>query len=226
MNFKIFPYIAECKAYQNTKKQQITNFTSDKNVRLIIKPTLSFMLKMSQPTRAEKNREDLLHAAITVFLKHSIHAPLQMIIDHAGVGRATFYRNFADRQSLVFALLDEALRRVTEKTAIYSTYPDGLFQLLYSHCQDLAFLNILLDYWRVIDAQDPRLIQFLAARQQLIQPLIDQAIQHQLCRADLTIQDYSIMVTILASSFQGQNPHEQQQRAKRALHLLLDGIRI
>ena len=43
---------------------------------------------------ASQNREDLLEAAIHIFRKHGIRSPLQLVIDEAGLGRATFYRNF------------------------------------------------------------------------------------------------------------------------------------
>ena len=43
--------------------------------------------------QAAQNREDLLEAALNIFRKQGIRAPLQLIIDEAGVGRATFYRN-------------------------------------------------------------------------------------------------------------------------------------
>lgn len=64
---------------------------------------LAIMSKHLQ--RAAQNREELLNAAAEMIKAHGIHVPLQMIIDYVGVGRATFYRNFADRKHLIYALL-------------------------------------------------------------------------------------------------------------------------
>ncbi|MFI0419152.1 TetR/AcrR family transcriptional regulator [Spongiactinospora sp. 9N601] len=53
---------------------------------------------------AEANRERLLAAAVTVMLREGRHAPLRTIAEEAGVGIATFYRKYADRDALMQAL--------------------------------------------------------------------------------------------------------------------------
>ncbi len=57
-------------------------------------------------------------------------------------------------------------------------------------------------------------------------PLIDKAIEHQLCRPDLTPQDFGMITAILGSSFQGHPASDQVRLAKRAIELLLNGIKI
>ncbi len=76
--------------------------------------------------RAAKNREDLLEAAVEMFKIHGMSVPLQIIIDHAGVGRATFYRNFTDRKALVYALLEQAVSHLELRAEQYRMYDDGL----------------------------------------------------------------------------------------------------
>ncbi|WP_158578918.1 TetR/AcrR family transcriptional regulator [Spongiactinospora rosea] len=53
---------------------------------------------------AEANRERLLAAAVTVMLREGRHVPLRTIAEEAGVGIATFYRKYADRDALMQAL--------------------------------------------------------------------------------------------------------------------------
>lgn len=174
---------------------------------------------------ANQNRELLLDAAVEVFRQHGINAPLQLIIDRAQLGRATFYRNFSDRRSLVLALMHQALARLEQKAAYFAHYPDGFILLLKNHVHNLPYLTALMEYWRVIEQSEPELQQIYARRDQILQPLIDTAIQHQLCRPDLTAQDYALVTAILRAAFQGLDESAQIRLAQRAIELLINGIR-
>jgi len=83
--------------------------------------------------RAAQNREELLSAAINIFRTHGINAPLQLIIDEAQVGRATFYRNFSDRRELVLALMEQALDRLENRARNHAQYEDGFIRLIQDH---------------------------------------------------------------------------------------------
>ena len=87
--------------------------------------------------RAAQNREELLNAAAEMMKTHGIHVPLQIIIDDAGVGRATFYRNFADRKHLIYALLEQSIDHLETRAKYYGQFEDGLFLLLHSHIKNL-----------------------------------------------------------------------------------------
>jgi AcrR family transcriptional regulator len=54
---------------------------------------------------AERNRVAILAAAREVFAEHGLEAPLEEIALRAGVGIATLYRRFPDREHLVAAAL-------------------------------------------------------------------------------------------------------------------------
>lgn len=129
--------------------------------------------------RAAKNREDLLEAAVEMFKIHGMSVPLQVIIDHAGVGRATFYRNFTDRKALVYALLEQAVSHLELRAEQYRMYDDGLIRLIKSHVHNLNNLSALMEYWRVLDQHDEVLISLIQHHQQIVQPLIDRAIENE-----------------------------------------------
>ncbi|MEB3768003.1 TetR/AcrR family transcriptional regulator [Acinetobacter sp. MD2] len=175
-------------------------------------------------TRASQNREELLQAAAEMIKTHGIHVPLQLIINHAGVGRATFYRNFSDRKALVYALLADTIENLRPRVASFENHDDGLFQLIESHIQHLNYLSALKEYWKVLEIDDPVLKQLTTTHQSIIQPLIDRAIATQKCRPDLNFEDYRTIVSILASSFRGHTEQEQKRLATRALDLLFVGI--
>lgn len=174
--------------------------------------------------RAAQNREELLNAAAEMIKTHGIHVPLQIIIDYAGVGRATFYRNFADRKHLIYALLQQSIENLETRAKYYGQFADGLFLLIHSHIKNLPHLSALKEYWRVLDADDPELQKLLQQHQQIIQPLIDQAIAAGVCRSDLSFEDYRTIISILTASFRGHTEQEQMRLAKRAVELLLTGI--
>lgn len=175
--------------------------------------------------RAAQNREELLSAALQIFRKPGINAPLQLIIDEAQVGRATFYRNFADRRELVLALMEQALNRLERHAQKYAEFPDGFIRLIQNHIHNLPYLTALMEYWRVISREDPAMVAIYARRDAILQPLIDTAIQHQICRPDLSAKDYAMITAILRASLQGVTERDQHDLAERAVDLLLNGIR-
>ncbi|MCH7336220.1 TetR/AcrR family transcriptional regulator [Acinetobacter sp. NIPH 2699] len=181
---------------------------------------------LNRQQQAAHNRDELLNAAEEIFRTQGIHVPLQAIIDHAGVGRATFYRNFADRRALIAALLEQAITRLEQKAQALQAFDDGFLRLIEAHIEQLPHLIVLIDYWRIIDRHDPIMLNLYERRDKALQPLIDQAIQHQLCRPDLTPQDFGMITAILGSSFQGHTASEQVRLAKRAIQLLLNGIKV
>ena len=174
--------------------------------------------------RAAKTREDLLEAAVEMFKIHGMSVPLQIIIDHAGVGRATFYRNFTDRKALVYALLEQAVSHLELRAEQYRMYDDGLIRLIKSHVHNLNNLSALMEYWRVLDQHDEVLISLIQHHQQIVQPLIDRAIEKRICRPDFNFEDYRSIVSMLSSSFRGHDETQRIRFASRAVELLLNGI--
>jgi AcrR family transcriptional regulator len=60
-----------------------------------------------EPSRradAQRNMETLLKAALAVFAKSGVDAPVREIADKAGVGVATLYRHFPQRSDLIVAV--------------------------------------------------------------------------------------------------------------------------
>ncbi|MER7850004.1 helix-turn-helix domain-containing protein [Kitasatospora sp. NPDC096077] len=63
---------------------------------------------------AERSRRRILDAACEVFLERGPDAPLDAVVRRAGVGPATLYRRFPDREALVRALVTDLLARLAE----------------------------------------------------------------------------------------------------------------
>ena len=65
-------------------------------------------VRLTRPERKERTRADLLAAARTVFLRRGFHgASLDEIAEEAGYTKGAVYSNFAGKDDLFLALLDE-----------------------------------------------------------------------------------------------------------------------
>src|SRR5438270_9690760 len=64
---------------------------------------------------AARNRAHVLAAARDVFVEHGADAPLDDIARHAGVGIATLYRRFPDREALLRAVALDVLARTAHE---------------------------------------------------------------------------------------------------------------
>ena len=67
------------------------------------------------------------------------------MIDHAGVGRATFTATFVI-ESFSGALLERAITQLEQKAAHFQQFEDGLFRLIEGHIGQLPKLAILQDF--------------------------------------------------------------------------------
>ncbi|MEU6477002.1 TetR/AcrR family transcriptional regulator [Streptomyces sp. NPDC047017] len=74
--------------------------------------------KKAVPLRsdAQRNRESILEAAVAE-LTRCADAPLSVIAKKAGVGQATFYRNFPNREALVLEIYRHEMQQVADSAA-------------------------------------------------------------------------------------------------------------
>lgn len=79
-----------------------------------------------RPLRADarRNREAILAAARTTFEADGILAPIDGIATAAGVGNATFYRNFPTRDDLLVAVIDDSVRELLTASTEYESGMD------------------------------------------------------------------------------------------------------
>jgi AcrR family transcriptional regulator len=72
-------------------------------------------------------RERILAAAVELFRSEGLDVPLEKIADQAGVGRATLYRNFPDREALLDATLQVRMGELAEQVQQWGDRPDAFF---------------------------------------------------------------------------------------------------
>lgn len=75
--------------------------------------------RRSRPVRADaqRNVDALLRAAMTVFAKQGVDAPMRAIAAEAGVGVGTLYRHFPQRSDLIKAIIRQEVDACVEAAA-------------------------------------------------------------------------------------------------------------
>lgn len=178
---------------------------------------------------ARRNRELLLSAARDVFVEHGPDAPLEEVARRAGVGIATLYRRFPDREALMRAVALDVLHRVTaEARAALAAEDDGFGALArYLHrALDLRIAAVM----PVLDGQfDLAKEEALRTARDELAPLfeavVERAREHGL-RADVGPGDIGLMVIRLARPLPGSYPRDfDHAAAHRLLDIVLDGLR-
>lgn len=183
------------------------------------------MQKIQKRSDAQMHRALLLDAADKVFSEHGIHVALEMVTAQAGVSRATLYRNFPDRDALMGALLERTFEKMEALAQQLEGRGDALFRVLEQMAHLVAESAPVSDHWRATDRNGPALAGAQRRLTRMVKPLLQQSIAAGVCRPDLTTKDVILVSSMLGSGLRGRTPAERRSLSRRALNLLLDGLR-
>jgi len=170
---------------------------------------------------ALRHRAALIEAATAVFLRKGIEAPLDLVIEAAGVGRATLYRNFPDRLALVQALVDAQLDAI-EAIAGEELGPRVLFKVLESIAAHGAVGAVLADAWR-LEGAEPYLAAARTRFERILRRPLKAAKAAGFIRAEVKVGDIVLMVRMIGGAGRFGTRDDDASR-KRALALLLRGL--
>ncbi|HQQ69052.1 MAG TPA: TetR/AcrR family transcriptional regulator [Alicycliphilus sp.] len=174
---------------------------------------------------AATRRTQLLDAADAVFRTHGVHAPLELVVERAGVGRATLYRQFPDRHAILLALLERSLERLHTYAQGLNDRPDAFFLLLQHLADRIVHSPALSDYWRSTGLRDPR---FTEARKHVwdaFAAALERAKTSGLLRDDVQLHDLSLLSGMLGAALRGDSEAERRRLAQRALDIIHFGLR-
>lgn len=174
---------------------------------------------------AEENRTEILEAADFVFAAHGVTAPLDLICQKAGVGRATLYRHFPDRHRLIIALLERTIEETAGQAEELGDGDDAFFVLLRFHAERIHARSSLVDYWRVLDRNAPEVQRIRERFHRIFSPLIVRAVEAGACRPDVQVEDVTLLVSMLGSALRGRTAEEQGRLSLRAFELVIEGLR-
>jgi len=173
---------------------------------------------------AATRRAQLLDAADAVFIAHGINAPLELVVERAGVGRATLYRQFPDRDAILLALLERSTERLQEQALVLQDRPDAFFALMAYLSERIVRSPALSDYWRSSSLSDPR---FAHVREQVwgsFKPALARAKAQGLVRADVQARDLSLLIGMLGAALRGTSDAERRRLARQALDVIRRGL--
>lgn len=174
---------------------------------------------------AQRNLDALLKAALAVFAKSGVDAPIREIAEKAGVGVGTVYRHFPERSDLIAAVFrreidacadaapalaaahepDEALRRWVERYVDFVAAKRGLGAAL--HSGDPAY-DALPGYF-----------------EKRLQPALDGLLKAAAAAGSIRkgVDPYDLLLAVASLCASNRDP--DPTRARRMIGLLLDGLR-
>lgn len=174
---------------------------------------------------ARRNRDAILLAAREVFSEQGINAPLELVANRAGVGRATLYRRFPTRDDLIEAIFDsdrEELREIIASTPD----PSQTFFAILEHTLVLQTRNAaILEMFTSPNVRRETLTRTMAEFHVLLAGPLERAQRAGLVREDVLPADIGTLLVMLAATGPALRHEENGQlRRARAWRLLLDGI--
>ena len=183
---------------------------------------------MTRPLRAdaERNKARLLEAAAELFARKGLSVGLDEIARHAGVGVATAYRRFPDKDQLIDALFEERMAVVVQLAHDALAEPDAwdaltgfIFRVTELQMNDQGLKELLFG--------DPRHAARVEAAREQVQPLFDDLVARAgaagALRADVGPSDLSLL-QFMVTGLSAFGPDLARQLWPRYLQIVLDGL--
>ncbi|MFJ9764303.1 TetR/AcrR family transcriptional regulator [Streptomyces erythrochromogenes] len=177
---------------------------------------------------AVRNRERILAAAREAFVEFGSAAPFDEVARRAGIGNATLYRHFADRDTLVHHVVLFTTERVTASAeASLAEEPDAFAALCrFTHAaadeRIGALCPMLADGF---DRDHPELLAARTALAEAVETLLAAGQEAGLVRADIGVGDLMVALSQLSRPLPGTACFDTDRFAHRHLQLFLDGLR-
>ncbi|MEU3979465.1 TetR/AcrR family transcriptional regulator [Streptomyces sp. NPDC026672] len=185
--------------------------------------------KTSRPRAdALRNRERIVRAAREMFVEYGPDVPLDEIARRAGVGNATLYRNFPDREALVREVVCSVLDRTVR--AAEQALADGgdAFHALERFVHVSADERISALCPMLATTFDKHHHDLEVARERVersVEELMDRAKAAGLLRRDVGVGDVMVAVAQLSRPPAGTACFSADRFVHRHLQLFLDGLR-
>jgi AcrR family transcriptional regulator len=177
---------------------------------------------------ALRNRERIVTAAREMFTEFGPDVPLDEIARRAGVGNATVYRNFPDRDALVREVVCSVMDRTSEAAEQALVESGDAFAALERFVHVSADERISALCPMVATAFDQNHPDLEAARErleQIVDELMDRAKAAGRLRTDVGVGDVMVAVAQLSRPPAGTACVSADRFVHRHLQLFLDGLR-
>jgi AcrR family transcriptional regulator len=176
---------------------------------------------------ARRNRERIMSAARELFAREGPHAQMDDVAAQAGVGIGTVYRHFPTKEALLTAMVRERFGAFAEIARAAEAIDDP-FTALQTMMQQSAEavehdVGFQLAMMGSNDLDWEGIEQDKAALTEVVSRVIERAVEAGVVRADLTAEDYPmIMCGITSTMYYGPGRGDW----RRHLELVLQGLRV
>jgi AcrR family transcriptional regulator len=176
---------------------------------------------------AQRNRERLLTTALKLFTSSKEDVTLSAVAERAGVGIGTLYRHFPTRDALVEAVYRHEVERLSDAaSALLKEMPadKALEEWLTRYAGLIAAKRGLKEAVRSIF--EPGADAYAYSRDRMttaVTLLLDAAAKSGAIRSDFDPQD--VLLAVAASTWAFVNDGDWEERARRVLRLVMDGLR-
>ncbi|MEU0189841.1 helix-turn-helix domain-containing protein [Streptomyces afghaniensis] len=177
---------------------------------------------------ALRNRERIVTAAREMFVEHGPEVPLDEIARRAGVGNATVYRNFPDRDALVREVVCSVLDRTGAAAERALAETGDAFEALERFVHTSADERISALCPMVSSTFDENHPDLEAARERVervLETVMNRAKAAGQLRADVGVGDLMVAVAQLSRPPAGTACFSADRFVHRHLQLFLDGLR-
>jgi AcrR family transcriptional regulator len=174
---------------------------------------------------AHRNRQAVLAAARELFAE-SGDVAMYEVARRAGVGQATLYRNFRDRDALVAALAAEQLDALERVGSEHAGDPNAFFVLLRAIVETQVRFPGLVECAHDDTAASAELQPVQQRLIELLKGSLRDAKAAGLVRRDLTLEDAFLVAAMVDGALSREkDPAGRAGAASRVLTLALEGVR-
>ncbi|WP_194914400.1 TetR/AcrR family transcriptional regulator [Catenulispora rubra] len=175
---------------------------------------------------ALRNRERIVAAARDLFTEVGWQAPIDEVARRAGIGNATVYRHFPDRDALVLAVVRSVLKRTADRAETALALGDDPFDalsrfVLAAADERIGAMCVMLD--GAYDPGDPDVKALEGRLNALVETMLARARRAGMLRPDVDVADIIVAVAQLTRPLPGYVTVRRSSR--RYLQLFLDGLR-
>ncbi|MET7637434.1 TetR/AcrR family transcriptional regulator [Streptomyces sp. NPDC005438] len=176
---------------------------------------------------AARNRQRIVTAAREAFVDQGAEFPLDEIARRAGVGNATVYRHFADRDALIREVMLEVSERIAqcarEALADHRGF-EAVEHFVHEAIRERIGALCAMISPRV-KLEDHQLHDSRQQLENLVEELLDRARAAGEIRPDVAVGDLMLAITLLTRPLPGAPCSPFDHMVARHIRLLLDGLR-
>ncbi|MGW0615491.1 TetR/AcrR family transcriptional regulator [Streptomyces sp. NPDC002788] len=177
---------------------------------------------------ALRNRERIVAAAREMFVEHGPEVPLDEIARRAGVGNATVYRNFPDRDALAREVVCSVMDRMVRAAEQALAESQDAFEALecFAHTAVDERISALCPMVSsTFDRNHPDLEAARERVERLVAEIMDRAKAAGRLRTDVDLGDVMVGLAQLSRPPAGTDCFRADRFVHRHLQLFLDGMR-